>query len=112
MVGGDSMECYCHLRNIQDLLSDGKTSTRGGSEYHLLARLLRLEIGLNIAQFLQKTCREYINLVLKSCQVYSSFVSCMRGESGKETFWSQTLKNWSRWTRLNSMFEGWMQRKC
>ena len=21
----DSMECYCHLRNIQDLLSDGKT---------------------------------------------------------------------------------------
>ena len=22
----DSMECYCYLRNIQDLLSDGKTS--------------------------------------------------------------------------------------
>ena len=21
----DSMECHCHLRNIQDLLSDGKT---------------------------------------------------------------------------------------
>ena len=21
----DSMECYCYLRNIQDLLSDGKT---------------------------------------------------------------------------------------
>ena len=21
----DSMECYCNLRNIQDLLSDGKT---------------------------------------------------------------------------------------
>ena len=27
----DSMECYCYLRNIQDLLSDGKT---GGSECH------------------------------------------------------------------------------
>ena len=22
----DSMECYCYLRNIQDLLSDGKTT--------------------------------------------------------------------------------------
>ena len=23
--GADSMECYCYLRNIQDILSDGKT---------------------------------------------------------------------------------------
>ena len=23
--GADSMECYCYLRNMQDLLSDGKT---------------------------------------------------------------------------------------
>ena len=27
---------------------------------------------------------------------------CTRAESGKETLWSQTLKNWSGWTRLNS----------
>ena len=31
----DSMECYCYLRNIQDLLSDGKHHMKGGSEYHL-----------------------------------------------------------------------------
>ena len=32
----DSMECYCHLRNIQDLLFDGKGHhMRVGSEYHL-----------------------------------------------------------------------------
>ena len=31
----DSMECCCNLRNIQDLLSDGKTPMKGGSEYHL-----------------------------------------------------------------------------
>ena len=34
------------------------------------------------------------------------------GDSGKDTLWSQTLKNWSRWTRLNSTSEGSMQRKC
>ena len=33
------------------------------------------------------------------------------GESGKETLWSQTLKNWRRWTHLNSTPEGSMQRK-
>ena len=32
-----------------------------------------------------------------------------RAESGKETLWSQTLKNWRRWTRLNSTPEGSMQ---
>ena len=28
----DSMECYCYLRNIQDLLSDGKTQYERLSE--------------------------------------------------------------------------------
>ena len=27
---------------------------------------------------------------------------CARRESGKETYWSQTLKNWRRWTHLKS----------
>ena len=26
MWRADSMECYCYLRNVQDRLSDGKTS--------------------------------------------------------------------------------------
>ena len=30
----DSMECCCYLRNIQDLLSDGKHQMKNGSEYH------------------------------------------------------------------------------
>ena len=51
--------------------------------------------------FLPKTSHEYTNSDRKSYQVISLVMSCMRGESGKETFWSQTLKNWSRWTPLN-----------
>ena len=34
------------------------------------------------------------------------------GDSGKETLWSQTLKNWRRWTHQNFTPEGPMQRKC
>ena len=34
------------------------------------------------------------------------------GEAGKETLWSQTLRNWRRWTHQNSTPEGSMQRKC
>ena len=29
-----SMECYCFLRNVQDLLADGKIFTKGDSENH------------------------------------------------------------------------------
>ena len=37
-----------------------------------------------------------------SCQVYSLEVRCTRVESGKETSWSQTLRNWNRWKHLKS----------
>ena len=41
---------------------------------------------------LRKTSRDNINLVLKSCQVFFSVMHYTRGESGKETLWSKTLK--------------------
>ena len=34
------------------------------------------------------------------------------GKSGKGTSWSQTLRNWKRWTRQKSTPAGSMQRKC
>ena len=39
----DSMECYCYLRNIQDLSSDGKTHMRDVLRNHLTDQLYRLE---------------------------------------------------------------------
>ena len=37
----------------------------------------------------------------------------IRGEeSGKETLWSQTLRNWKRWAHLKSMLKDSMRRKC
>ena len=75
----DSMECYCYLRNIQDLLSDGKTPYE---------RLFGMPFNGPVIPFgamveCHPISREYIRLVKKSCQVYSSVLNCMRGESGK-----------------------------
>ena len=36
----DSMECYAYLRNIQDLLSDGKIHAKGALENHFLGPIM------------------------------------------------------------------------
>ena len=94
----DSMACYCYLRNIQDLLSDGKTPyerrfgvpfngpvTPFGAmvEYHPISvkDLSRLQ------QFIPKVLQH-------------KFMRCTRSEFGKETSWSQTLRNWNRWKHM------------
>ena len=66
----DSKECYCHLRNIHDLLSDGKTpyEARFGIPFH--GPVIPFGVMVEYHLFLLKTHRDNINLVLKSCQVY------------------------------------------
>ena len=108
----DSMECYCYLRNIHDLFSDGKTpyERRFGMPFN--GPVVPFEHWSNITLSLRRTSRYCISSAQKSCQVYSSVMYCVRGESWKETLLFRTLKNWSRWTHLNSTPEGSMQRKC
>ena len=72
-------------RNIQDLLSDGKTpyERRFGMPFNGPV----IPFGAMV---------EYHPISAKDrCSLH-------RGESGKETSWSQTLKNWRRWTHQNS----------
>ena len=52
--------------------------------------------------FLPKTCRDCISSARKSHQVYSLALRHTWEESGKETLWSQTLRNWHRWPHLKS----------
>ena len=98
----DSMECYCYLRNIQDLLSDGKTPYERRFGMPFKGPVNRLDQWSNITVSLRKTYLDCISLEQKSCQEYSSVMYCTRGESEKETLWSQTLMNWRRWTYQNS----------
>ena len=94
----DYMECYCYLRNIQDLLSDGKTpyETRFGMPFNGPV----IPFGAMVDNH-PISAKDLLRLHQFGAKVLPGMY-CMRCESGKETFWSQTLKNWRRWTNLNS----------
>ena len=100
------MDCYTYLRNVTDLLSDGKTpyERRFGQpfkgpiipygslvEYHPITA--------------KRTSQESINLERKSYLDCSSDTHCTRGEFGRVTYWSQTLRSWRRWTHRKSTQE-------
>ena len=80
------MECYCYLRNVQDLLSDGKSPNerRFGMPFKRSGYSVWRD-GRISPYFLLKTCRNCINSVQKSYQVYSLDMRYTRGESGRVT---------------------------
>ena len=75
----------------------GRHHMKDGSECPLTDQWYRLEQRLNITIFLRRTHRDYINLVHNFSVMHHT-----EEESGKETLWSPTLKNWRRWTHQNS----------
>ena len=42
--GADSLECYCYLRNVEDLVTDWKNRVKGDLENHLKDRLFLLGV--------------------------------------------------------------------
>ena len=65
----DSMECYCYLRNIQDLLSDGKTACERRFKMPLNGPAIPFGAMVKFTLSLRRTYRGHINLDQKSCQV-------------------------------------------
>ena len=77
----DFMDCYTYLRNIQDLLSDGRNlHTRDVLGNHLKDRLFHLVHWLSITLSLRKTSQESINKEGKSYLDCSSDTLCTRVE--------------------------------
>ena len=58
----DSMECYCSLRNVQDLLAYGKTPYERRFEEPFKGPWYLLEQWLNTMRLHRKIRREFINL--------------------------------------------------
>ena len=107
------MECYTYLRNIQDLLSDGKTSheRRFGKPFEGPIIPFGSLVELSINLFLRKTSQESINLERKShldCSLDTLFT---RVKFGRVTYWLQTLRSWRRWAHRKSTLKDSMQRK-
>ena len=70
----DSLEYYCYLRNVEDLLADGRTpcARRIGEPTILTAQSFRVVQWLNTIRFLQETSQGSSNLVRKFYLEYSS----------------------------------------
>ena len=107
----DSMECYCYLRNVQDKLCDGKTQCE--RLFGMLFNGPATPFGAMVENhpIFAKDLLRLHQFCLKVLPGISLGYVLHAGESGKETLWSQTLKNWSEWTHLKSTSEGSMQSK-
>ena len=65
MVGGISTECYCYLRNVQDLLADWKTPYERRFGESFIGPVFRLVQWLNIISFLRRTSQDSTHFGLK-----------------------------------------------
>ena len=74
----DSMEYYTYLRNVTDLLSDGKTPMKDVLGNHLKDLLFQLVHWLSITLELRRISQESINLERKFYLDYSSDTLCTR----------------------------------
>ena len=74
----DSMECYCHLRNIQDLLSDGTTlyERRFGGPFKRTNDSMWFDNRIS-PFFLPNTCQDSTSSVRKFYLECWSVMSCM-----------------------------------
>ena len=82
----DSMECYTYLRNVTDLLSDGKTpyERRFGQPFN--GPVIPFGSLVEYHPLLRRTSQESINLERKSYLDCSSDTLSTRGEFGRVTY--------------------------
>ena len=70
--GADSMVCWCYLRNVQDLLADGKTRMEDDLKNHSKGQQSLLEQWFKIIRFQREIYQDFINLARK-CYLGSFF---------------------------------------
>ena len=94
----DSMECYTYLRNVTDLLSDGKTpyERRFGQPF----KGSIIPFG-SLVEYHPITAQDQSRIHQCGKKVLPGLFlgyALYAGECGRVTYWSQTLKSWRRWT--------------
>ena len=107
----DSMECYTYLRNVTDFLSDGKTpyERRFGKPFG--GPVIPFGSLVEYHPITAKISPESINLERKFYLDCSSDTLSTRGEFGRVTYWSQTLRSWKRWTHRKSTRKDSMRKR-
>ena len=106
-----NVTAICETFEISCLM--GRHHMKSGSEYHFNGPVIPSGAMFRISSHFRDKPIENTSIRSKSLAKYTPRLCIVCGrKSGNETLWSKTLKNWSRWTRLNSTPEGSMQRKC
>ena len=108
----DSMECYTYLRNVTDLLSDGKTpyERRFGQPFEgPIVPFGSLVEYHPITAKDQSTIHQFGKKVLPG--LFLGYALYAVGEFGWVTCWSQTLRSWKRWTHRKSTRKDSMRKR-
>ena len=107
----DSMEFFSYLRNIQDLVSDGKTpyERRFGQPFE--GPIIPFGSLIEYHPITAKDQSRIHQLGKKVLPGLFFDTLCTRGEFGTVTQWLETLRSWKRWTHRKSTQKDSMQRK-
>ena len=108
----DSMECETYLRNVTDLLSDGKTALWKT----FWATIERTDYSI---WFISWISSYYCEGPVKNPSIWKESLTwivpsdtlCTREEFGRVTYWLQTLRSWRRWTHQKSTQKDSMRRR-
>ena len=102
------------FQNVQDLLADGKTpyERRFGEPLKGPTIPSGAMVECHPVFFTRDQSRvhQFGEKVLPG--IFRGYGLIAGDDFGKETFWSQTLRNWRTWTRQKSMLGGSVQKKC
>ena len=98
----DSLECYTYLRNVTDLLSDGKTPYE--RRFGQLFKGLIIPFG-SLVEYHPITAKEQSRIHQfgkKDLPGLFLVYALYAGDIGRVTYWSKTLRSWKRWTHRKS----------
>ena len=107
----DSMECYTYLRNVTDLLSDGKTPYERRFGQSFKGPIIPFGSSVEYHPITAKDQSRIHQFGKKVLPGLFLGYALYAGEFGRVTYWSQTLRSWKRWTHRKSTRKDSMQRK-
>ena len=107
----DSTECYTYLRNVTDLLSDGKTPYERRFGQPLKGPIIPFDSLVEYHPITAKDQSRIHQFGRKSYLDCSSDTLCTRGEFGRVTYWLQTLRSWRRATHRKSTQKDSMRKR-
>ena len=108
----DSMECYTYLRNVTDLLSDGKTPCERRFGQPCEGPIIPFGSLVEYHPFTakdQSKIHQFGKKVLPGLFLGYALYAVVK--FGRVTYWSQTLRSWRRWTHRKSTRKDSMRKR-